>query len=70
VPFGDEKALTEALLTLANDAELRKNFADESEKIVKTHLSAERLMREAEEFYEQCALEEKKALNSDLAIES
>jgi glycosyltransferase involved in cell wall biosynthesis len=70
VPFGDEKALIEAIGTLANDAELRKKFADESEKIVTSHLSAERLMREVEEFYEQCALEEKKAVNSDLAIES
>jgi glycosyltransferase involved in cell wall biosynthesis len=55
VPFGDEKALAEALETFAAQPVLRRRFADESEKIVALRFNAEHFISRIEEFYKQCA---------------
>jgi glycosyltransferase involved in cell wall biosynthesis len=70
IPFGDEKALAEALVTVGQNSELRQKFAEEGENIVASHFNAERFISEIEEFYKQCALSEKHSTCSDLATES
>jgi L-malate glycosyltransferase len=70
VPFGDESALIEALVTIGKDPDLRRQFAEESEKIATARLSAEQFISRVEEFYKQCATREKLAFSEDLAIQS
>jgi L-malate glycosyltransferase len=70
VPFGDEGALKEALLTIGKDADLRHRFAEESEKNATSQLNAEHFISRVEEFYKQCATREKRAVREDLATQS
>ena len=70
VPFGDEQALMEALVTVGKDADLRRQFAEESEKIAVSQLNAEHFISRVEEFYKQCATREKRAVSEDLATQS
>lgn len=70
IPFGDEKALAEALVMMGKYSELRRQFAEEGEKIVASQFNAERFISRFEEFYKHCALSEKQAVCSDLATQS
>ncbi len=71
IPFGDKHALREAIITFGRDADLRKRFALESEKIVVEKLSAEYFISRVEEFYEQCAASETaKAASRNLAVQN
>ena len=70
VPFGDESALTEALITLGKNKDLRQEFAEESRKIAVSRLNAQHFISQVEEFYEQCATQKKRALKNNLAIQS
>lgn len=70
IPFGDEKALAEALVTVGKDSELRQRFAGAGEKIVASQFNAERFISRFEEFYKQCAVSEKQAVCADLATQS
>lgn len=70
VPFGDEGALIEALMTIGKDPDLRRRFAEESEKIATSRLSAEHFISRVEEFYKQCATRESRAISEDLATQS
>jgi L-malate glycosyltransferase len=70
VPFGDEVALTEALVTVGKQPDLRRQFAEESERIAASRLSAEHFISRVEEFYKQCAMLEKRAVSEALATES
>ena len=71
IPFGDENALSEALLTLGRDKEMRRKFAVESRKIAASRLNAQHFISQVEEFYEQCAGKGKRrAVGNDLAIQS
>lgn len=54
IPFGDETALADALVTIGKNAEMRRKFADAGEKIVAARLTAEHFINQIEEFYEQC----------------
>ncbi len=70
VPFGDEDALSEALVTLGQDEKLRLKFAEESRKIAVARLNAQHFISQVEEFYEQCAATGKcPAVSNDLAIQ-
>ena len=69
VPFGDQAALTEALVTLGENQELRLKFAEESLKIAASRLNAQHFISQVEEFYQQCATGQGLAVSSDLAIE-
>lgn len=70
VPLGDEKALIDGVAALREQPELRRQFAAESEKIVASRLNAEYFISRVEEFYEQCAAREERAVNKDLAIQN
>jgi glycosyltransferase involved in cell wall biosynthesis len=70
INFGDEEGLKNALLTLSQNAEMRRRFADESEKIALAGLGAERLAREVESFYEQCTQSEIEAVREVQAVQS
>ena len=70
IPSGDEQALREAILTFGRDAEMRKRFAVESEKIVAEKLNADYFISRVEEFYEQCADGESPAASRNLAVQN
>lgn len=55
VPFGDEPRLIEALVTASQNSELRALFAEAGKKIVADRLSAEKFIKDLEEFFEQSA---------------
>ena len=54
VPFGDESALAEAVTVLSRDSKMRESFAEAGFQYAKKHLSAERLIKQVEEFYVLC----------------
>lgn len=70
IPFGDEKALIEAISTLSQQPELRRKFVEESLKIVNSRLGADRFINNVEEFYEECAMIESKRADERLAVDS
>jgi glycosyltransferase involved in cell wall biosynthesis len=65
VPFGDEGALSEALITIGKSPKLRRRFAVEGEKIVASRFNAERFISRIEEFYNQGAAPEKQAASEN-----
>lgn len=70
VPFGDERALAEALVEFGKNSELRRRFAEESERIAVSRLDAKHFISRVEEFYKQCSASEKLAVSENLAIQS
>jgi glycosyltransferase involved in cell wall biosynthesis len=70
VPFGDESALAEAIVTVGKDFDLRRQFAEEGERVVASRLNAEHFISRIEDFYKQCATREKRAVSEDLATQS
>jgi len=70
VSFGDERALADALVTIGNEPELRRRFAEEGEKVVIARLNAEHFINRIEEFYVQCAAGEKQSFSRSLATQS
>ncbi len=70
VPFGDKKALIEAIRTLGNDAELRRKFAGRGKEIAAERLNADHFIGQIEDFYKQCVLAEKPDAANDLAIQN
>lgn len=56
IPFGDEQALFDAMVTVGTDAAMRRRFAEEGEKIAVERFNAERFISQIEEFYKQNAL--------------
>lgn len=70
IPFGEQKALTEAILTLGNDADLRRKFAAEGRKIAVSKLNAEHFISQIEEFYDECVRQEKQTVKNDLVIQN
>lgn len=70
INFGDEENLKNALVALSQNAEMRRRFADESEKIAFARLGAERMAREVESFYEQCTQSEIEAVREIQAVNS
>ena len=55
VPFGDERQLIEVLVAAGQNAEMRAAFSEAGKKIVTERLSAERFIKDLEEFFEQSA---------------
>lgn len=70
VPLGDEKALTNALITMHRRPEMRREFAARSEKIVAEKLNAEYFISRVEGFYEECAVSENLTASENLAVQS
>ncbi len=66
---GDKTALSHALERLSNDPELRGSFALESRNFVIKRLTAEKYMRNLEEFYEVCAKRQIGEVRGNLAAE-
>lgn len=55
VPFGDERLLSEALITLNRQPEMRAAFSQAGKKLVAERFHAEKFIRDLEEFFEQSA---------------
>lgn len=70
VPFGDDRALIEAVVCLVKDSEMRRRFAEESLKIVTARLNSEIFIKSVEVFYKHCAEPEKLTSDESLAIEN
>ncbi len=70
IPFGDEKALIAAILTLGKDEELREKYAVEGRKIAFSKLNAEKFISQIEEFYEHCVATEKQKVGDNLAVQN
>jgi len=70
VPFGDQDALSEAIIALSRQPETRRKFADESLRFVTANLSAEQFIKKIESYYKQCALLAPKATVERLAVEN
>jgi glycosyltransferase involved in cell wall biosynthesis len=70
VPFGDEKALIEAILTLGNDEDLRRKFAEKGREIAVAKLNVEHFISQIEEFYEDCVMQEKQTVRKNLAVQN
>ncbi len=70
VSFGDKRALTDALLTVGSQPELRRQFAEKSEKIVTARLNAEHFINQVEDFYRHCGAGKMQAMSEDLATQS
>ena len=70
VPFGDERALSEAIVTLSREPEMRRLFADESKKYVTAHLDAEQFIKKVESFYQLCARPAVEPTAGRLAVEN
>lgn len=59
VPFGDNRLLEEALVTLSRKPELRAEFAKNGRKVVASRLHADRFISELEDFFEEFGLQSK-----------
>ena len=55
VPFGDEKVLSEALITLNRQPEMRAAFSEAGKKLVAERFHAEKFIADLEDFFEQSA---------------
>ncbi|MBA2737667.1 MAG: glycosyltransferase family 4 protein [Pyrinomonadaceae bacterium] len=70
VSFGNKRALADALATVGSEPELRRQFADEGEKIVASRLNAEHFINQVEDFYRQCTAGEMPAMSKNFATHS
>ncbi|HEX8287263.1 MAG TPA: glycosyltransferase family 4 protein [Pyrinomonadaceae bacterium] len=57
IPFGDERLLYEALVSLSRQPELRRKFSENGRKIVESRLHADRFIKELEDFFSEYGLE-------------
>ncbi len=57
VPFGDERLLSEALITLNQEPEMRSRFSVAGEKTVAEQFHAEKFITDLEDFFEQSAVQ-------------
>jgi glycosyltransferase involved in cell wall biosynthesis len=55
VPFGDERLLSEALITLNRQPEMRAAFSEAGKKLVAERFHAEKFIEDLEDFFEQSA---------------
>jgi len=55
VPFGDERLLSEALITLNRQPEMRAAFSEAGKKSVAERFHAEKFIADLEDFFEQSA---------------
>jgi glycosyltransferase involved in cell wall biosynthesis len=70
IPYGDERALTEALVTIGKDAGLRRHLAAEGEKTVVSRLNAEHFISRIEDFYKQCASRKEEVANTNFVTQN
>ncbi|MDQ3130632.1 MAG: glycosyltransferase family 4 protein [Acidobacteriota bacterium] len=57
VPFGDERLLSEALITLNQEPEMRSRFSVAGKKTVAEQFHAEKFITDLEDFFEQSAVQ-------------
>ena len=55
IPFGDERRLSEALITLNRQPEMRRAFSEAGKKLVAKRFHAEKFIEDLEDFFEQHA---------------
>jgi glycosyltransferase involved in cell wall biosynthesis len=60
VPYGDERLLEEALISLSQKPELRAKFAKTGREVVASRLHADRFISELEDFFEEFGLQTEK----------
>jgi len=60
VPFGDEKVLSEALITLNRQPEMRAAFSEAGKKLVAERFHAEKFIADLEDFFEQSVTQSEK----------
>ena len=60
VPFGDEKVLSEALITLNRQPEMRAAFSEAGKKSVAERFHAEKFIADLEDFFEQSVTQSEK----------
>jgi glycosyltransferase involved in cell wall biosynthesis len=59
IPYGNEKLLEEALVTLKQNPEMRRTFAENGREVVTSRLHSDRFINELEDFFEQFGLQAK-----------